>query len=181
LGVVRLVTADATDGAALSEPVFEALPGRRPDRHRARHPDRTRPSQPVPAAVRHVIHLAGWAQRCARASRPWSGPIIATPSASEIRNRGSSPRPLPRRGDAPVDEMPGDRLTHPSRVPLKVPLAASEVFSSILEKASQPGAPLRNRTVDLLLTMNPRQVPSPQVSHADLAEHEHARALASSR
>jgi hypothetical protein len=38
-------------------------------------------------------------------------------------------------------------------VPLKVPLAASEVLGSIFEKATQPGAPLRNRTVDLLLTM----------------------------
>jgi tetratricopeptide (TPR) repeat protein len=42
-------------------------------------------------------------------------------------------------------------------------------------------APLRNRTVDLLLTMNPRQVPSPQVDRADLAKHEPTRALASSR
>jgi hypothetical protein len=42
-------------------------------------------------------------------------------------------------------------------------------------------APLRNRTVDLLLTMNPRQVPSPQVGCIDLAEHERTRALTSSR
>jgi hypothetical protein len=42
------------------------------------------------------------------------------------------------------------------------------------------GAPLRNRTVDLLLAMSPRQVRSPQVSRIDLEKHEPARALASS-
>src|ERR1700733_13146420 len=51
----------------------------------------------------------------------------------------------------------------------------------MLEKSRRPGASLRNRTVDLLLTMNTRQVPSPQVDRADLAEHERARALTSSR
>jgi hypothetical protein len=40
---------------------------------------------------------------------------------------------------------------------------------------------LRNRTVDLLLTMNPRQVPSPQADGADLAQHEPTRALTSLR
>ena len=78
-------------------------------------------------------------------------------------------------------EMPGDPLAHPSRVPLKVPLAAGEVLGSMLEKSSRPGAPLRNRTVDLLLTMNTRQVPSPQADRADLAEHEPTRTLTSSR
>jgi hypothetical protein len=42
------------------------------------------------------------------------------------------------------------------------------------------GAPLRNRTVDLLLTMNPRQVPSLQVGRVDLEKHQPTRALASS-
>jgi hypothetical protein len=42
-------------------------------------------------------------------------------------------------------------------------------------------APLRNRTVDLLLTMNPREVSSPQVTCVDLAKQGRTRALASSR
>jgi hypothetical protein len=78
-------------------------------------------------------------------------------------------------------EMPGDPLAHANRVPLKVPLTAGEVLGSMLEKSSQPGAPLRNRTVDLLLTMNPRQLPSPQANRADLEKREHTRALTSSR
>jgi hypothetical protein len=40
------------------------------------------------------------------------------------------------------------------------------------------GAPLRNRTVDLLLTMTDRAVPQPQVRSPDQAEHEHRPALA---
>jgi hypothetical protein len=78
-------------------------------------------------------------------------------------------------------EMQGDPLAHANRVPLKVPLTAGELLGSMLEKSSQPGAPLRNRTVDLLLTMNPRQVPSPQADGADLAQHEPTRALTSLR
>ena len=78
-------------------------------------------------------------------------------------------------------EMPGDPLAHPSRVPLKVPLAAGEVLGSMLEKSSRPGAPLRNRTVDLLLTTNHRQVPLAQVALADQEKHEPTRALTSSR
>jgi hypothetical protein len=42
-------------------------------------------------------------------------------------------------------------------------------------------APLRNRTVDLLLTMNPRQVRFPQVVRADQEEREPTRAITSSR
>ena len=34
----------------------------------------------------------------------------------------------------PVDEMPGGQLIRPSRVPLKVPLAVSEVLGPMLEK-----------------------------------------------
>ena len=41
------------------------------------------------------------------------------------------------------------------------------------------GAPLRNRTVDLLLTMNRRRVPDPQVDPLDQAKHELRQALAS--
>src|SRR6202050_5680313 len=62
---------------------------------------------------------------------------------------------------------------------LKLPLAAGQVLGSVLEKSQRPRAPLRNRTVDLLLTMNPHQVPSPQVNRADLAEHNPAQALTS--
>ena len=40
-------------------------------------------------------------------------------------------------------------------------------------------APLRNRTVDLLLTINPRKVPSLQVGRLDLEKHEHTLALTS--
>jgi hypothetical protein len=39
---------------------------------------------------------------------------------------------------------------------------SKEVRGSIFEKRSQPGAPLRNRTVDLLLTMDLRPVLFPQ-------------------
>src|SRR5260221_14556502 len=45
----------------------------------------------------------------------------------------------------------------------QVPLATGQVPCSIFEKAPPPGATLRNRTVDLLLTMDLRQVPLPQV------------------
>jgi hypothetical protein len=44
----------------------------------------------------------------------------------------------------------------------QMPLAESDVPGSIFEKSSYPGAPLRNRTVDLLLTMSHRTVPLPQ-------------------
>jgi hypothetical protein len=52
-------------------------------------------------------------------------------------------------------------------MPLKLPLAAGQVLGSVLEKSQRPRAPLRNRTVDLLLTMNPRKVPLPQVVPVD--------------
>jgi hypothetical protein len=42
------------------------------------------------------------------------------------------------------------------------------------------GAPLRNRTVDLLLTMNPCQVPLLQVEDTDQEKHEPTPALTSS-
>ena len=42
----------------------------------------------------------------------------------------------------------------------------SQMFTGhIIEKALLAGAPLRNRTVDLLLTMNDREVPGSQVRH----------------
>ena len=44
-------------------------------------------------------------------------------------------RPLPCRGDAAHHEMPGKRLTHPSRVTLKVSLAAGVVLGSKFEKS----------------------------------------------
>jgi hypothetical protein len=66
-------------------------------------------------------------------------------------------------------------------MPLKVPLTAGQILGSMLEKAPQPGAPLRNRTVDLLLTMNTRQVPSPQAGRIEQGKHEPPQALTSSR
>jgi hypothetical protein len=45
----------------------------------------------------------------------------------------------------------------------QVPLSESKVLCSTFEKAPPPGAPLRNRTVDLLLTINHRQVALPHV------------------
>src|SRR5258708_31528085 len=61
----------------------------------------------------------------------------------------------------------------------QVPLATGNVPCSIFEKTPSPGAPLRNRTVDLLLTMNHRAVTQPLVSHDDQAERERTPALAS--
>ena len=69
----------------------------------------------------------------------------------------------------------GNRCTGPtrrtprSRVPALCDICHSnatqskEVLGSIFEKRSQPGAPLRNRTVDLLLTMYRSAVLEPQV------------------
>ena len=66
-------------------------------------------------------------------------------------------------------ERCGARPRHGCRIrPARLRLAAfchsnatqtKEVHGSIFEKLSQPGAPLRNRTVDLLLTMDHQTVP----------------------
>src|SRR5580704_1194330 len=65
-------------------------------------------------------------------------------------------------------------------MPLKVPLAAGEVLGSMIEKPSLPGAPLRNRTVDLLLTMNPVWFLSPRwggLTRKNTSPREHSQAL----
>jgi hypothetical protein len=55
-----------------------------------------------------------------------------------------------------------------------------EVLGFMFEKLSQPGAPLRNRTVDLLLTMDNCAVLQPQVDRltcANTSTHWHSQAL----
>jgi hypothetical protein len=112
--------------------------------------------------------------------------LRATPSATTYFTANGArevswPGPVPGIGDGPHLRTPGQRLAHPSRVPLRVPLTAGKVFGYTFGKSPQNGAPLRNRTVDLLLTMNPRQVPSPQVGRVDQEKHEQTRALTSPR
>ncbi len=56
---------------------------------------------------------------------------------------------------------------------------SKEVLGSTFEKRSQPGAPLRNRTVDLLLTMYRSAVPQPQagrLTSANTSTHWHSQA-----
>jgi len=79
-----------------------------------------------------------------------------------VRLSANSPRPARRSNDgqAILDLLP----------------AARELGPDLRFR----GVPLRNRTVDLLLTMNPRKVPSLQVEHVDQEKHEPTRALASS-
>ena len=79
-----------------------------------------------------------------------------------------------------VDEMPADRLAHASEMPLRVPLTAGEVLGSRFENCHNLES-LTESTVDLLLAMNPRQLPSPQADRADFEKHEHTRALTSPR
>ncbi len=55
-------------------------------------------------------------------------------------------------------------------MPLKVPLTAGKVLGSMFEKYLQPGAPLRNRTVDLLLTITIISQPYDRRTGPDQAE-----------
>ena len=85
-----------------------------------------------------------------------------------------NPGPVPQAGIAvpglPCGELPGHEYppcaTFATQMPLTLKCHSIEgVLGSIFEKCSQPGAPLRNRTVDLLLTMDRRGVVSPQAEH----------------
>jgi hypothetical protein len=111
-------------------------------------------------AARASRLLMSWATSAARSP---GFPRARTARLPQPCPATTSPRPRPRSHPTldlfppeetlHTHEMPGKRLAHPSRVPLRVPLTAGEVLGSKFEKSSQPGAPLRNRTVDLLLTM----------------------------
>lgn len=122
-----------------------------------------------------------------RQPRPWHLRRLPRRRSPLLPGRQRASRSLLTRDLFPAEEtlhthqMPGKQLAHGSRVTLRVSLAVGEILGFKFEKPPLPGSPLRNRTLDLLLTMNPRQVPSPQVNRSDLAEHEHTRALTSSR
>ena len=78
----------------------------------------------------------------------------------------ANPGPVPQTGNAvprlPCNKLPGHELLH-CRYCHSNDTQTKEVHGFIFEKRSQPGAPLRNRTVDLLLTMYHCAVPQSQV------------------
>src|ERR1039457_2509514 len=96
---------------------------------------------------------------------------------------GVNPGPVPRQGVALRGPIPQQIAWSEAPVPLGVchsnATRPKEVLGFKFEKSSQPGAPLRNRTVDLLLTMYRSAVPHPQVDRltcANTSTRWHSRA-----
>jgi hypothetical protein len=178
-----------------------------PVRVQHRPEPRRRPRRAPRSRIRGDRRLARWRLSCAGERR--TAPIPAartpalpfgfsprrqTPMITSIRQQDPGFGQHPARLFNPSEQHAGSGVIGSHFVRLSVnsarPARRSSDGQMILndlpatQKAGPDlrfrGAPLRNRTVDLLLTMNPRQVPSPQVECADLAKHERTRALTGS-
>src|ERR1700721_1175045 len=99
-----------------------------------------------------VRSITGYPTRRAGVSTIRSRRISDVSSEHRLRN----PRaPLP---------PPGESTRSPETAP-RLPPKGKQLFGCACEQASELGAPLRNRSVDLLLTMDRRWVAPPQVEN----------------
>jgi hypothetical protein len=105
------------------------------------------------AKKRRRQHLSGLTLRSARTRRvaDASGRPQTSPGTSSRHRRRSTVLHLYRND---LLGSPGSASPHRRGGATQVPLATGQASCSIFEKSSYSGAPLRNRTVDLLLTMD---------------------------
>ena len=133
--------------------------------------------KPVTARAESAIRYCLAAQsKISSLSVPTRG-TIALPGASPI------PGPLPKTGTAlrSHQQSTWSQVPAPSGAATQMPLAGKRYSVLNSKHSSYLGAPLRNRTVDLLLTMYLRPVPLSQGRAPEQPKHEHRPAAASPR
>ena len=151
------VVLDRLDPRALSR----ALPGPRPRRRRSGGPPALRRAAGGAGAVTRPGALPGRRRGWPGAGygpSPWTARPRGEPAAAMAPGFICPIQDLFPAGIAvqrlPCSKLPGHELLHCTAFATQNATQSKEVLGSVFEKRSQPGAPLRNRTIDLLLTMH---------------------------